>query len=142
MVGSVLMASRSEARGIFVIFLIGMTLMAALTAVVVNSTSFALTFAAIMGIGFGASLAANGAQTTIQSASEGPMRGRVMSLYTLNFRAFPAVGALAIGGAAELLNLPLVMTVTAAVTGIVILVLVLRRHRIASEVEAVTGSGA
>ncbi len=42
-----------------------------------------------------------GTQTLMQNAVDGAMRGRVMSLYGMVFRGGPALGALAMGSAAE-----------------------------------------
>ncbi len=47
-----------------------------------------------------------GTQVLMQNAVEGAMRGRVMSLYGMIFRGGPAVGALAIGSAAEYVGFP------------------------------------
>ncbi len=47
-----------------------------------------------------------GTQVLMQNAVEGAMRGRVMSLYGMIFRGGPALGALAIGSAAEFVGFP------------------------------------
>jgi predicted MFS family arabinose efflux permease len=49
-------------------------------------------------------LGGTGTQTLMQNAVEGAMRGRVMSLYGLIYRGVPAVGALAMGSAAEFIG--------------------------------------
>jgi predicted MFS family arabinose efflux permease len=54
--------------------------------------------------GFCMSSAGIAAQTLVQLAVPGSMRGRVLSLYGLIFRGGPAIGALIMGGAAERLG--------------------------------------
>jgi predicted MFS family arabinose efflux permease len=46
-----------------------------------------------------------GTQALMQNAVDGAMRGRVMSLYGMIYRGVPALGALAIGSAAEFIGL-------------------------------------
>jgi len=55
-----------------------------------------------------------GAQTLIQAAVDARMRGRVMALYGMIFRAGPAVGALVMGLGSEYLGLrlPLAMRIS------------------------------
>lgn len=55
--------------------------------------------------GAGMLVAGAGAQTVVQTAVEEGMRGRVMSLYGLILRGGPALGALAMGAAGDLVGL-------------------------------------
>src|SRR6266851_9155713 len=57
-----------------------------------------------------------GAQTLIQAAVDSRMRGRVMALYGVIFRAGPAVGAVLIGMASEHLGLRLPLAIGALVS--------------------------
>lgn len=52
-------------------------------------------------------LSGTGCQTLMQNAVDGAIRGRVMSLYGMLHRGAPAFGALAVGGAAEIVGLRL-----------------------------------
>jgi MFS family permease len=55
--------------------------------------------------GGGMLIAGAGAQTVVQTALDEAMRGRVMSLYGLILRGGPAIGALVMGAAADLVGL-------------------------------------
>ncbi|HEY4134026.1 MAG TPA: MFS transporter [Alphaproteobacteria bacterium] len=58
----------------------------------------------------GAAMTVNGTgtQTLMQNSVESSMRGRVMSLYGVIFRGTPALGALCMGTASEIIGLPAV----------------------------------
>ena len=57
-----------------------------------------------------------GAQTLIQAAVDGRMRGRVMALYGMIFRAGPALGAVLMGSASEHFGLRLPLAIGALVS--------------------------
>ena len=63
--------------------------------------------------GFTLTLMGVGIQALVQIAVADGMRGRVMSLYALVFRGFPAIGALLIGGLAEHIGLRSVFVLSA-----------------------------
>lgn len=63
-----------------------------------------------------------GMQTMAQTMSEPSMKGRVMALYGLIFRAGPAVGAFAIGAAAHWFNLQWLLGGAAALFGVLVVV--------------------
>ncbi|MDX1540327.1 MAG: MFS transporter [Geminicoccaceae bacterium] len=92
---------------------------------------------ALVGLaGAGMLIAGAGAQTVVQTAVEEGMRGRVMSLYGLILRGGPALGALAMGAAADLvgLRIPLALGTLAAL--IAAFWLWQRRQRIGAALEA------
>ena len=99
--------------------------LASTLAAAVSALGFALTdglwLAAAWAACFGTFVAAGGiaAQSFVQIKVDGAMRGRVLSLYGLIFRAGPAVGALAMGLASELAGLrwPLVAGVALTMWG-------------------------
>jgi MFS family permease len=62
-----------------------------------------------------------GTQTLMQSAVEGTMRGRVMSLYGIIFRGAPALGALLLGTLSEFIGLQAALAIGAAATILVCL---------------------
>ncbi|MGE5537098.1 MAG: MFS transporter [Gemmatimonas sp.] len=79
----------------------------------VNEFWAALAFLAVCG----ASMVISGAgtQTLLQSSVENEMRGRVMALYSLLYRGMPALGALVMGIAAEIIGLELTVAIAALV---------------------------
>jgi len=66
---------------------------------------FWLAVACVALAGFGMVAAGIGTQTTIQTAVAEEMRGRVLSLFGLIFRGGPALGALIMGAASEIVGL-------------------------------------
>ncbi len=78
-------------------------------------------------VGAAITLAGTSTQILMQSSVDGAVRGRVMSLYGMVHRGGPALGAVVIGGAAELIGLQAAMIGGGALTTIVF-VLMLRRH--------------
>jgi predicted MFS family arabinose efflux permease len=78
--------------------------------------------------GFAMVVAGVGTQTLIQSAVEEHMRGRVLSLFGLIFRGGPALGALVMGVASELVGLQAPLA-TGALLGVVACALLWRRRQ-------------
>jgi predicted MFS family arabinose efflux permease len=81
-----------------------------------------------------------GAQTLIQAAVDARMRGRVMALYGMIFRAGPAVGAVLIGSASETLGLRLPLAIGAVVSGVFWLLTRLRHKQLAAALEEAPAS--
>ena len=69
------------------------------------TTWFPLALVCMALAGFGMVAAGVGTQTLMQTSVEEAMRGRVLSLFGLIFRGGPAVGALLMGAASELVGL-------------------------------------
>ncbi len=65
---------------------------------------YALGLVGVFFLGGAIVICGTGTQTLMQHAVDGAMRGRVMSLYGMVFRGVPALGALAIGSAAEVIG--------------------------------------
>jgi len=87
--------------------------------------------------GAAVTLSGTGTQTLMQNAVEGHLRGRVMAIYGMLHRGAPALGALGMGAAAELIG------VQFAIAGVCVLVCLPvfawswpRRARIAAALEA------
>lgn len=71
-------------------------------------------------------------QTAVQLAVDDAMRGRVMSLYIIQFRAAPALGALGIGLVAEGVGLPLPVALAAGTASVIGLIAWFGRGRVAA----------
>ena len=66
---------------------------------------FRLALVGVFFAGMSTTLCGTGTQTLMQGVVDGAMRGRVMSLYGVIFRGGPALGALAMGSASEVIGL-------------------------------------
>jgi MFS family permease len=115
MLGASWMSARGGLRGLTVISLANILLMAvALTLFVSTDTFwFACPMVALIGFAFIVQSVSN--QTLIQSAVESSFRGRVLSIYGMINQGVPALGTMAIGWAAEHLGLRLPVLVGAIV---------------------------
>jgi predicted MFS family arabinose efflux permease len=69
------------------------------------SVWFSVALACMVLAGFGMVVAGVGTQTLLQTSVEEAMRGRVLSLFGLIFRGGPALGALVMGAASEIVGL-------------------------------------
>ena len=104
-IGGLLLARRTRVEGLTRIFIGNVVVIGLSLALLALSPWFegALALCAVVGWG----LLVNGvaAQTLLQSCVDGAMRARIMSLYGLIMRGLSAVGALAMGAAAEFVGL-------------------------------------
>ncbi len=73
-------------------------------------------------------ICSTGSQMLIQTAVEGSMRGRIMSLYGLTWRGAPAVGALIIGAASSVFGLQVPLAAGAVLCFVAWLAIQPRRH--------------
>jgi predicted MFS family arabinose efflux permease len=69
------------------------------------STWFSVAIVCMVLAGFGMVVAGVGTQTLMQTSVDEAMRGRVLSLFGLIFRGGPALGALLMGAASEVVGL-------------------------------------
>jgi predicted MFS family arabinose efflux permease len=105
MLGASWMSARGELRGLTRISLANILLMALALILFVATDQFwfACPMAGLIGFAFIVQSVSN--QTLIQSAVESSFRGRVLSIYGMINQGVPALGTMAIGGAAERLGL-------------------------------------
>jgi predicted MFS family arabinose efflux permease len=94
----------------------------------------ALAFAVV--IGFTHSVTGTGAQALLQTAVAPELRGRVMSIFTLVTRGFPAIGAIAVGAIAELAGLAWTIAGTGVIMGLAWGTLRASQHRMAAALES------
>jgi MFS family permease len=137
MVGSFWMGNRGRLQGSTRIFIVCSLILTAFT-VVFASINVILPAIALMAVlGASNSISNNAAQSMIQASVAPSHRGRVISLYSLNGRAGPALGALVMGYMSHVLGLQ-IPTAGAAVIGIFVVLYVARDSRkIAEATEAV-----
>lgn len=69
------------------------------------SSHYWLAVGCLFVVGAGMSTSATGILTLVQAAVDGPMRGRVVSLYGVIFRGGPAIGSFTMGWAAQFVGL-------------------------------------
>jgi MFS family permease len=115
MVSATWIATRGHTRGLARMFVFGLLGLAfsVLGFVATDNLWLALPFAAWSG--FALNSMSTSTQALVQTAVADHMRGRVMSLYALIFRGFPAVGTLAIGALAQSFGLRLTFALAAGI---------------------------
>ncbi|NQV57713.1 MAG: MFS transporter [Rhodospirillales bacterium] len=104
MVGSLWLAGRNQVKGTTNLVLFGSAGVGIMTSLFASTDDFYVAVGCIVALGLVASISSNGAQILIHNAVEGSMRARVMSLYSFNYRAAPAVGAMAMGSASSIMG--------------------------------------
>ncbi len=100
------LAQRSSAAGLTRVVLAALALggVSAFGFLATTHYLFGLAIAAVIGAII--VIGGTGTQVLMQNSVDGAMRGRVMSLYGMIYRGGPALGALAIGSAADLIGFP------------------------------------
>ena len=110
------LAGRDPARPLAPLALASPLLVAVALFGFVAAPSLALALPALFLAGAGAVTSGIATQTVLQLAVAGPLRGRVMALYGLIFRAGPGLGALVMGAASEFFGLRLPVAAGALLT--------------------------
>ena len=133
--GGAWMVLRPAVAGLAAVVL-GHTLMMSLAILAFTATDrFYLALPCVFVAGAAMTITGTGAQTLIQAAVDSRMRGRVMALYGMIFRAGPALGAVLIGTASEHLGLRLPLAIGALVSCAFWLLTRLRHKEIAAALE-------
>ncbi len=133
--GAIWVAGRTGGGGLVFLLLV------AVAVAVVSTMAFAATdmmwiaLPAVAIAGAAMTPAAVSTQTLIQSSVDPAMRGRVMSLYVVLFRATPAIGALLMGAASAYLGLRWPVVGGVAVTFAALAWMFARRHRVVAALE-------
>jgi MFS family permease len=105
MAGSLYLANRNKLEGTVALTLTGVLLSALLNILIAATDIYWLAVASMFAVGATAAFGFNGCQILVQNAAAGPMRGRVMSLYSYNFQGIPALGAMVMGTASSYFGL-------------------------------------
>ena len=93
----------------------------------------ALVCCLFMGITLGVST--NSPQILLQNTVDDAMRGRVMSLFSLTYRAGPAAAALIMGAASGYVGLQIPVAGSAIICLIAVLIMLPQRKRLAADME-------
>jgi predicted MFS family arabinose efflux permease len=140
--GGIWMVFRPAIKGLAGVVL-GATLIMSLAVLAFTATDqFYLALPCVLFAGAAMTITGTGAQTLIQAAVDSRMRGRVMALYGMIFRAGPAVGAVVIGAASEHFGLRLSLAIGALVSCAAWGLSRLRHREIAAALEAAPASTA
>jgi MFS family permease len=134
-IGAFWIGGRDDTRGLTGIVLFYSAGLSLVIVLFTATTNLWLAALALAGAGFCMSCSGVAAQTLLQLAVPGAMRGRVLSVYGLIFRGGPAVGALAMGSAAEHLGFRWPVLVGTAIAGIACMAFILKRDRVARLLE-------
>jgi predicted MFS family arabinose efflux permease len=135
MVGGLMMASRGTPHGLTRLVIGNVLVMSFALLAFTATTSFWFALPCLFVAGFSLVVNGIGAQTLIQTAVDGAMRGRVMSLYGMIFRGGPALGALVMGASASQVGLRLPVAGGALLCAGFWLWARLRRNRTAASLE-------
>ncbi len=106
-VGAIWLTRRGPVQGLTNVVLMTTLVMGLAMAAFALIGNFWLALVFLAVIGFAHTVSGTGTQSLMQTAVSAAVRGRVMSLYTVIFRSMPAIGAIAIGVAAEMVGLTL-----------------------------------
>jgi MFS family permease len=93
-------------------------------------------------LGFSINVMSTSIQALMQMATDDRMRGRVMALYLLLFRGFPALGALALGFLADVIGLRTSIALSAGLSLIFLAMMFPRRKAVAEQMETGARSAA
>jgi predicted MFS family arabinose efflux permease len=103
--GAIWLTRRGTGPGLTRVIVTQTMVMGATTMAFALSGSYWLGLAMIFAVGFAQTVAGTGTQSSFQMAVEPAVRGRVMSIYSMVWRGTPAIGAIAVGWAAEFTGL-------------------------------------
>jgi MFS family permease len=99
------LAQRGQQKGLAETAMLAALLIATSALGLAMSPTFWVAIVAVTSGGFGMVVAGVGTQTLMQTSVDEAVRGRVLSLFGLVFRSGPAIGALAMGLASDLVGL-------------------------------------
>jgi len=128
-IAAIWLAQRGTARGL-TRFVIANLIFSAISIFVFTATGYyVLGLIGVFLIGAATVIGGTATQTLMQNAVDGSMRGRVMSIYGMIYRGVPALGALAMGYAAEFVGFQLSLA-TGGLICLVAFFWILRREEI------------
>jgi len=135
MVAAFGIAQRGRVSGLTGLAITNSCVMAVATLAFAFAPNFWLALVMLAVASFGITITGVGGQALIQSAVTGELRGRVISIYGMIFRAAPASGALIIGALSEVFGWRWPMAISAALGLIVWLWARSRKNRMTAALE-------
>ena len=126
------LAQRGPKRGLAETAMMAALLIAFSALGLALSPTFSLALIAVTSGGFGMVVAGVGTQTLMQTTVDEAVRGRVLSLFGLVFRSGPAIGALLMGLASELVGLRWPLAIGSVIGTITFMLVWRRRGKISS----------
>ncbi|HEX5318954.1 MAG TPA: MFS transporter [Stellaceae bacterium] len=133
--GGLWMLMRPALTGLTALVMVATLSMSLAVLAFTASDRFYLALPCVFIAGAAMTITGTGAQTLIQAAVDSRMRGRVMALYGMIFRAGPAVGAVLMGTLSEHFGLRLPLAVGAAVSCAMWIAARLKQRQIAGSLE-------
>ena len=134
--GATGLANYGRTKGLVKVCLSSLAITAVLLIVFTSSQNFVLALICCLGLGITLAISTNAPQILIQNTVDEDMRGRVMSIYSLTYRAGPAIGALIIGAISSYVNLQLAVASGAIICLICVLIMFPKRTKLAAEMES------
>lgn len=134
--GALWLAQRGRTEGATAIYFLAVAAAALFTLAFASTDHYAIALAVIVVLGAFRGITTNASQILIQNAVAGPLRARVMSIYSLTFRSGPALGAMLMGGLSTLVGFQLPFQVGALLTLIGLVWFARRRRALAIILEA------
>jgi predicted MFS family arabinose efflux permease len=133
--GGTWMLLRPALTGLTNVVLIATVLMSVAVLAFTASSSFYIALPCVFIAGSAMTITGTGAQTLIQASVDARMRGRVMALYGMIFRAGPAVGAVIMGSLSEHFGLRWPLAIGAMVSCAVWVMARMKQRQIAASLE-------
>jgi predicted MFS family arabinose efflux permease len=131
-IGAMYLAQRGNTKGLTLLTVSSLLIGGGGVLLLCGTDIYWLALIAMFFAGLSVTLSGTGAQVLMQGVVDGAMRGRVMSFYGVIYRGGPALGALVMGSASDLIGLQ-----AAVAGGGVVLLLVwlwaIRGHRVTAE---------
>lgn len=137
MLVSLWLANRGRIEGMTRIFIVASLLIALATGLFAVTPSYWVAVGLMVLIGGAGTVSQSGAQMLVQQAVDGSMRARVLSLYTLNYRAAPSLGALLMGWLSAVFGLQAPVVGGAILCALAALWLMRRHHVLVEELERI-----
>jgi predicted MFS family arabinose efflux permease len=134
--GSIFISNFSRSKGLVTATFLFMAMTSLLVIAFATTNIFELALACVVGIGFSVTCWQSTTNVLIQLSVDGKMRGRVMSIYALTYRACMSAGAMIAGAFSHWFGLQAPIAVGGVLALIVLALYLPKRRRLANSFEA------